>query len=131
MMNAVIAERGADAVLVPLLVREGELEQAHGDVDIVINASSAGMRPGDPVPIDPGVLRPETIVSDIIVGTRRTPLLDAAERSAASPRTETRCSPGRCDRWRTSCSETPGQRSDDDGEDSGDRRRARCARHRA
>ncbi|GAA4507173.1 shikimate dehydrogenase [Actinoallomurus oryzae] len=52
---------------------------ARGDHDVVINATSAGMRPDDPMPLDPAVLRPGMVVSDIIVGPRRTPLVEAAE----------------------------------------------------
>lgn len=55
------------------------VDDAQGDYDVVINASSAGMRPGDPIPLALAVLRPGVVVVDIVVGAGRTPLVDAAE----------------------------------------------------
>jgi shikimate dehydrogenase len=48
--------------------------------DLVVNASSQGMQPGDDSPVSVEVLTQETVVSDIVVGTRRTALVAAAER---------------------------------------------------
>ncbi|MFF5258021.1 shikimate dehydrogenase family protein [Actinomadura viridis] len=49
------------------------------DADIAVNATPLGMRPDDPLPLRPGSLRPGTVVADIIMRPRRTPLLAAAE----------------------------------------------------
>ncbi len=49
------------------------------DVDIVANATPLGMREGDPLPVPPDHLRPEQLVSDMIMAPPVTPLLKAAE----------------------------------------------------
>jgi shikimate dehydrogenase len=48
--------------------------------DLVINATSLGMREGDELPLDVSRLSPEMIVADVIVTPARTKLLEAAER---------------------------------------------------
>lgn len=48
------------------------------DCDIAVNATPLGMRPGDPLPFDPGSLGGSTVVADIIMEPRDTPLLLAA-----------------------------------------------------
>jgi shikimate dehydrogenase len=55
------------------------VDDAHGQYDVVINASSVGMRSDDPLPLDPAALRSGVVVSDIIVGTRRTRLVEEAQ----------------------------------------------------
>jgi len=47
--------------------------------DLIINATSLGLRPDDPLPIDPAGLRPSHTVCDIIMDPARTALLRAAE----------------------------------------------------
>ena len=46
--------------------------------DIVINATPLGMKEGDPLPCDPGKLRPGTLVSDVTTKPEITPFLAAA-----------------------------------------------------
>lgn len=53
----------------------------HVDADLAVNATPAGLRPGDPLPFSPAALRPGTLVADIIMSPRRTALLRAAEES--------------------------------------------------
>jgi shikimate dehydrogenase len=48
--------------------------------DLVINATSLGMREGDELPLDVSRLSSEMIVADVIVTPARTMLLEAAER---------------------------------------------------
>ena len=47
--------------------------------DIVVNASPLGLRPEDPLPIDPACLAPGTLVCDIIMKPATTALLRAAQ----------------------------------------------------
>jgi len=47
--------------------------------DAVINSSSVGMKPEDPLLIDPAHLTPQTSVSEIIMSPEMTPLLPAAQ----------------------------------------------------
>jgi shikimate dehydrogenase len=47
--------------------------------DIVINATSLGLKPGDPLPIDPALLTPSMIVAEIIMKPETTALLAAAK----------------------------------------------------
>ena len=46
--------------------------------DLVVNATPMGLRPEDPLPIDPGRLSPGQVVADVIPNPEITPLLDAA-----------------------------------------------------
>ena len=46
--------------------------------DIVINATPLGMRPDDPLPLDPGRLSPGTFVGEVVMREELTPLLRAA-----------------------------------------------------
>lgn len=48
------------------------------DHDIVVNATPLGMRADDPLPIDPGLLEPPTLVADIVMKPADTRLLQAA-----------------------------------------------------
>ncbi len=47
-------------------------------VDIVANATPMGMDPSDPLPVDPGLLVPGQLVTDMIMKPPVTPLLEAA-----------------------------------------------------
>lgn len=47
--------------------------------DIVLNATPAGMRDGDPLPVDVSRLAPSTFVGDVITAPAVTPLLAAAQ----------------------------------------------------
>jgi shikimate dehydrogenase len=46
--------------------------------DIVINVTSLGINPGDPLPLDIDGLNERTIVADIVIGAEPTPLLRRA-----------------------------------------------------
>ena len=46
--------------------------------DLVINTTSLGLSPGDPLPIDPALLEPSQIIAEIIMQPELTPLLVAA-----------------------------------------------------
>jgi shikimate dehydrogenase len=48
--------------------------------DVVINATSSGLRPGDPLPTDPALLRPDMTVADVITDPVPTEWLAAASR---------------------------------------------------
>lgn len=52
-------------------------------VDLIVNATSVGLRPGDPSPIPAHLLRPHHLVYDTIYGRGRTPLLEAAMEAGA------------------------------------------------
>jgi len=43
-----------------------------------VNATPAGMRPGDPLPVDPALLEEGAFVADVITMPEVTPLLAAA-----------------------------------------------------
>jgi shikimate dehydrogenase len=47
--------------------------------DLVVNATPAGMRAGDPLPIDASKIAPSTFVADIITMPAVTPLLETAQ----------------------------------------------------
>jgi shikimate dehydrogenase len=48
--------------------------------DLIVNATPAGMRPGDPLPVDAAQLDPSAFVGDLITKPAMTPLLEAARR---------------------------------------------------
>jgi shikimate dehydrogenase len=60
----------------PGVVRAGPADPA--DCDFVVNATPAGMRPGDPLPADPARIAPGAAVGDLITRPAMTPLLAAA-----------------------------------------------------
>jgi shikimate dehydrogenase len=47
--------------------------------DLVVNATSLGLKPDDPLPVDPAAAGPDTVIADIIMKPERTPLVAAAE----------------------------------------------------
>lgn len=51
---------------------------------LVVNATPAGMRPGDPFPIEADKLTPEMFVGDVITAPAVTPLVEAARRLGCS-----------------------------------------------
>lgn len=59
-------------------VTDGSLDCDIRDCDIAVNATPLGMRPEDPLPFDPKALAPGTLVADIIMKPKETPLLGAA-----------------------------------------------------
>lgn len=52
------------------------------NVDLIVNATSLGMKPGDPPLVPPGSLRPHHFVFDMVYGAR-TPLIDEAKQAGA------------------------------------------------
>lgn len=64
-----LKERGADAVT-------GSTDPA--GFDLVINASTCGMKAGDPLPVDASRIAPGTVTADVITLPARTPFLEAA-----------------------------------------------------
>jgi shikimate dehydrogenase len=48
--------------------------------DLAVNATSVGLEPGDPLPIDVSRLAPATVVAEVLMKPEKTPLLVAAER---------------------------------------------------
>lgn len=51
--------------------------------DIVVNATPLGMRPGDPMPVDPARIAPEAMVIDAILQPGLSPFLEAAAQRGA------------------------------------------------
>jgi shikimate dehydrogenase len=47
-------------------------------VDLVVNATSLGLKPDDPLPVDPAAAAPGTVIAEIIMKPERTPLVEAA-----------------------------------------------------
>jgi shikimate dehydrogenase len=66
------------AVRVAAAVRAGSADPA--GFGVVVNATPAGMRPGDPLPVDAARLDPGAVVADLITRPAVTPLLEAARR---------------------------------------------------
>lgn len=76
------AER-AEALVVRTREHVPEVDVKVGDgdpkgFDVVVNATSLGMREGDPLPLDVARLDPSTLVADVIMKPEMTPLLTAA-----------------------------------------------------
>ncbi len=72
-----------DGLAARILAHFPALEVAAGSSDpaghdIVVNATPLGMRPGDPLPIDPSRLRPDAFVGEVVMSSEITPFLAAA-----------------------------------------------------
>lgn len=63
----------------PAAVISAGVPDGSENYDLVINATSLGMRPDDPYPLNPEYLRPNMVVAEIIMKPAQTPLLLAAE----------------------------------------------------
>jgi len=64
-------------------VRKEELNSGVRTADILINATPVGMKPDDPLPIDPRILHPRLLVCDLIYNPPKTRLLIEAEKIGA------------------------------------------------
>lgn len=64
-------------------VKKEELNSGARTIDILINATPVGMKPDDPLPIDPRILHPRLLVCDLIYNPPKTKLLIEAERIGA------------------------------------------------
>jgi len=47
--------------------------------DLVVNATSLGLRPDDPLPLDPDLLRPDMTVAEVVMKPERTAFIEAAQ----------------------------------------------------
>ena len=63
--------------------RKEGLERAIKEADILINATPVGMRPDDPLPINPKLLHPNLLVYDLIYNPPQTKLLTEAKKAGA------------------------------------------------
>ena len=59
----------------------GDVDEISGRADLVINATSLGLHPDDPLPIDPRTLGTDTAVLDLVYSPRGTPLVQAARKA--------------------------------------------------
>ena len=55
------------------------------EFDIVVNTTSLGMKPGDALPVDRAVLRPEVVVADAVMAPPETALLKLAAERGCQP----------------------------------------------
>jgi shikimate dehydrogenase len=61
------------------IARRGDVGDIEREADIVVNATSLGLRGGDPLPIDPARLsKPGASVLDLVYAPDATPLVRAA-----------------------------------------------------
>jgi len=66
------------AAKAPAVARAGTTDPS--GFDLVVNATPAGMGPGDPLPVDAKRLEPSAFVADLVTKPAMTPLLKAARR---------------------------------------------------
>ncbi len=65
-------------------VRWSDRAEALERHDLIVNATSVGMAPaGEELPVDPGALRPDLVVADLVYHPLETPLLRAAREAGA------------------------------------------------
>jgi shikimate dehydrogenase len=62
----------------PAVARAGTADPT--GYDLIVNATPAGMKPDDPLPVDAARLAPSALVGDLITKPAMTPLLEAARR---------------------------------------------------
>lgn len=82
-----------DALIAKLRTRHAAVSAAASsdpsDYDLVANASPAGMRPGDPLPVDVARLRPAMHVGDVVTAPEVPPLIAEARARGCSTSTGT------------------------------------------
>lgn len=61
------------------------LHTSGDEFDLVVNATSLGMRPDDALPVDPAVVRPGVVVADAVMAPPQTALLKLAVERGAIP----------------------------------------------
>jgi shikimate dehydrogenase len=61
------------------------LYEGSRDFDIVVNTTSLGMKANDPLPVDPDVLQPGTVVADAVMAPPETALLRLAAEQGCTP----------------------------------------------
>lgn len=59
-------------------VLDAQRPEALDDIDLLVNATSVGMHPDDPLPLCADRLRGETVVAEVIINPAMTPLLETA-----------------------------------------------------
>lgn len=64
-------------------ISAGELRTRAGDVHCLINATPLGLKPGDPLPMDPQCIQKGQLVCDLVYNRPMTPLLKAAGKVGA------------------------------------------------
>jgi shikimate dehydrogenase len=69
------------------------------EADIVVNATPLGMRPNDPLPFTPALLRAGTHVADVVTEPELTPLLAAAQARSLSIQTGRAMAEAQRDIW--------------------------------
>jgi shikimate dehydrogenase len=79
------AEAIADEVRAAYPGCEAAVHRGGGAFDVVVNATSLGMRPDDALPVDPAVLRPGVVVADAVMTPPETALLRLAAEKGAIP----------------------------------------------
>jgi shikimate dehydrogenase len=85
-------DTGKRDALIARLGRHGHTVTAAGTpdpagYDLIVNATPAGMKAGDPLPVDPAKLSASQFVADVITMPAVTPLLAAARTSACGTQT--------------------------------------------
>jgi shikimate dehydrogenase len=65
--------------------RDAVLHEDGHEFDLVINTTSLGMKADDPLPVDPEVLRPGTVVADAVMAPPETALLRLAAERGCEP----------------------------------------------
>lgn len=73
-----LVSRGTGAPAAGLGTGDPRISEGITDCALLVNATSVGLRPSDPAPIDPALLRPGVLVYDLIYRPRETALLRAA-----------------------------------------------------
>lgn len=74
---------GPKARLVALPWDENAIASELTDIDLLVNATSSGLKPGDPHLLPARLLTPNLLVYDTIYKPHRTPLLQSAEQAGA------------------------------------------------
>jgi len=70
--------RGTGVSAIGLGIGDRRIPEKVADCALLVNATSVGLSPSDPTPIDPALLRPGVLVYDLIYRPRETALLRAA-----------------------------------------------------
>ena len=74
-----LVSRGTGVSAIGIGTGDPRISEGVVDCALLVNATSVGLRPSDPAPIDPALLRPGVLVYDLIYRPRETTLLRAAK----------------------------------------------------
>ncbi len=67
------------------------LQQTRGELDVVVNCTSLGMKPNDPLPVDISLVERSALAVDIVLEPEITPFLAQAQKRGIAIHSVRKC----------------------------------------